>query len=384
MKLLDFWLQDQAEVRRKTLQQLIGFAGDGRLCDDSLTAQEFREFLGAIPHEMLQAYARQCLEQPFTNSGYALQDVVNEIGSRLDFDVEPGRYQGRPSSIGFDGLWTRRGGHTIVVEVKTTDAYRIDIDAIARYRRDLIGKGRTTEGTSSVLVVVGRQDTGGLEAQIRGSRHAWDMRLISIESLTRLMTLKHELQDPQIIQRMHDILIPREFTKLDEVVEIMFSTAQDMKPDSVEEDVEGGTEGALSEPVAYHKDCVASIETHLRTSLIPRTRVLYSTPSKDTALVCIVSKEYQHRNRTWYWFGFHPYQAEFLSSAKKGYVALGCGTKDTILLMDFDSFRQWLPQMNRTERLNKSYWHVHVHKQADRLVLKLRNGKTVPLSSYLI
>jgi len=34
-----------------------------------------------------------------------------------------------------------------------------------------------------VLIVVGRQDTGELEAQIRGSRHAWDIRLISAEAL---------------------------------------------------------------------------------------------------------------------------------------------------------------------------------------------------------
>jgi len=385
MSLLDYWLQDQGQIRGKTIQQIISFAGDGQLRDDNATSHEFRQFLQNIPPEILQVYAHQCLEQPFSSSGYVLQDIVNEIGSRLDFDVKRGRYQGRPGLIGFDGLWKWKDGHTIVVEVKTTDAYRINIDTIADYRKALINTGETTEATSSVLVVVGRKDTGDLEAQIRGSRHAWDMRLISVESLIRLMTLKHDLQDPQIIQKMHEILVPREFTKLDEIVEIMFSTAEDMKTEQIEEEeIEPGLKEVSSAPVAYHKDCVAKVETHLNILFMPRTRVLYSTSNNDTALVCIVSREYTIGDRRGYWFGFHPYQEEFLDSANKGYVALGCGNKDSVLLIEFKAFKQWLPDMNKTERTNRFYWHVRIDREDGTFVLKLKNQKKVALSSYLI
>lgn len=80
-----------------------------------------------------------------------------------------------------------------------------------------------------MLIVVGRQDTGDLEAQIRGSRHAWDIRLISVDGLLRLMTLKEELEDPRTLQKIHNILFPMEFTKLDEIVNLVFSTAEDIK-----------------------------------------------------------------------------------------------------------------------------------------------------------
>jgi hypothetical protein len=94
-----------------------------------------------------------------------LQDLVNELGRRLDYTVTNGRYQGTQNAIGFDGLWRSPEGHTIVVEVKTSDAYRISLDTLSGYRQRLISNGEITD-ESSILIVVGRQDTGELEAQV--------------------------------------------------------------------------------------------------------------------------------------------------------------------------------------------------------------------------
>jgi len=80
--------------------------------------------------------------------------------------------------------------------------------------------GQIDEECSSILIVVGREDTGDLEAQIRGSRYAWDVRFISVDALLRLMFLKEEVDDPATIQRIGNVLIPREFTRLDEISEL--------------------------------------------------------------------------------------------------------------------------------------------------------------------
>lgn len=45
--------------------------------------------------------------------------------------VTDGRYRGVKGQVGFDGLWMSVDGRAIVIEVKTTDAYRIDLDRIA-------------------------------------------------------------------------------------------------------------------------------------------------------------------------------------------------------------------------------------------------------------
>ena len=178
------------QLETKQVHQIIGFAGSGKLTDGSACSGEFRAFLAQVPSAKLAEYASQCLSQSFTDSGLALQDAVNEVGARLGAEVTPGLYHGNRRQVGHDGVWAFPSGHAIVVEVKTTDAYRIDLDTIARYRKSLVESGDIQETASSMLLVVGRQDTGDLEAQIRGSRHAWDIRIISVDALLRLLTIK--------------------------------------------------------------------------------------------------------------------------------------------------------------------------------------------------
>jgi hypothetical protein len=86
----------------------------------------------------IRSYIEQCLTAGFPKSGMVLQELVNELGRRLDYVVTNGRYQGTPSKIGFDGIWRSPEGHTVIIEVKTTDAYRISLATVADYRTRLI------------------------------------------------------------------------------------------------------------------------------------------------------------------------------------------------------------------------------------------------------
>jgi hypothetical protein len=277
MALLDLLKKSPDQLTDKQVQQLIAFAGAGKLIDESDCSIEFRAFLGNVSSSNLQNYADQCLNQTFTDSGLALQDVVNEIGARLGAEVTPGRYRGTVKHLGFDGLWKFANAHSIVTEVKTTDTYRIDLNTIADYRKALIDIGTIgNEETSSMLLVVGRQDTGDLEAQIRGSRYAWDVRIISVDALLRLLSIKEEVEDPQIIQRIHNILVPREFTRLDEIVDVLFSTTEDIRQEEgavVEQvaPVDKKSKEPKFTPVAFHDACMARIQTYLKETLIKRT-----------------------------------------------------------------------------------------------------------------
>ena len=225
-------------LQDKQVQQVIGFAGDGKLRDGGVASKEFRDFLAVVPSNFLSRYANNCLTDKFDGSGLALQDVINEVGTRLGFRVEKGRYRGTPGEIGFDGLWVSPDGNAIIVEVKTTDAYRIDLETVATYRRNIIGSGRAKETNCSILIIVGRSDTGDMEAQVRGSRHAWDIRLISIDGLLRLMHLKEALDDPQIMGKTRQVLTPQEFTKVDGIIDLVFSTAEDVKKEETASEVE--------------------------------------------------------------------------------------------------------------------------------------------------
>ena len=85
-------------------------------------------------------------------------------------------------------MW-RAERFAFLIEVKTSDL-SIKLDSIARYREKLIETNSLKEDESSILIVLGRQDTGDLEAQIRGSKHAWDVRMIGLDSLLRLLESK--------------------------------------------------------------------------------------------------------------------------------------------------------------------------------------------------
>jgi hypothetical protein len=384
MALIDWWQRDRAQLAEKHIQQVIAFAGDGKLGDDSTASAELRAYLRNVPSELLTKYVDQCLQDSFQHSGFALQDLVNEIGRRLDFTVTPGRYRGTSAHLGHDGIWADANRHSIVVEVKTTDTYRIDLDTIAGYRQALAKSGVISLDSSSMLVIVGRQDTGDLEAQIRGSRHAWDMRVISVEALLRMLKLKEEVEDPSILGRIHEILIPREFTRLDPIVEIAFAAVEDVKqePDvTVEEDDE--KEGKKFTPVAFHSECIARIEQHLNATLVKQSRASFASPDEKVRVLCAVSRFHERVKR--YWFAFHPHQGQFLSGAERAFVAFGCGDAETLFLIPFTDFNPWLEFFNKTEKPDRFYWHIKIRKSGKTFLMAGRSGtKDFDITQYKI
>ncbi len=389
MSLLSLWNESQEQLLDKKVSQIIAFAGSGKLLDGNGAANEFREFLNNIPSSLLANYLDECIDETFPDSGLALQDLVNQVGRRLDFEVTDGLYRGKPGIPGQDGIWKMPSGETIVVEVKTTAAYQIKLDSIWNYRKTLIKDSLLAEDNSSILIVVGRQDTKDLEAQVRGSKYAWDMRLISVDSLLRLLKLKEEVDDPQIIKKIRDILLPQEFTKLDGIIDIVFSTAEDVRAVDVEDediDEKGNERTPKFAPASFHEACVERIKTHLSKNLIKRSRGNYANPEGTLRLTCQVSKEHQkYSSGPVYWFGFHGHYVEWLSSAETSYAAFGCGSEANLLLIPFHEFEEFLDGLNTTEKENRKYWHVQVHNEDGKYILRRKTGfDHIDVSKYIL
>jgi len=387
MSLAELWSNSREQLDNKHVHQIIAFAGTGQLSDGGPGAAEFRELLGLVPSEHLARYSEECLLASFPGSGFALQDVVNQIGKRLGYSVVDGRYRGTTNQVGFDGLWKFPDGHMVVVEVKTTDAYRIDLGTVANYRRELIGSGQVNEEYSSILMIVGRQDTGDLEAQIRGSRHAWDVRLISVDALLRLMFLKERVDDPTTIRRICDILKPREFTRLDEIVDVIFSTTEEtVQPETGELD-EAENEGTVRKavPVAFHAACIERVEHRFGKRLVRQTRSSYSTPDLGLSIVCAISKQHQVANHPSYWFAFHPYQKSFLEGASNGFLVLGCGSPKTVFAIPAVDVFPWLPDMWITQLEDRFYWHIRIHEESGRYSWDRKSGLgRIDVTKYLL
>lgn len=393
--LTQLWKDKPEFLDGKSMWQIIQFAGDGRLRDGSDASAELREWLSAIPLQRLRSCAEDCLAGSFDKSGEALQDIVNELGVRLGFNVTPGRYRGVKNAVGNDGLWTGGDGFSILIEVKTTDTYRINLDTVAAYRNQLVTRGQIRNDTSSILIAVGRQDTGDLEAQIRGSQHAWDIRLISIDALIRLAEVKEQLNDWTTSNKINLLLRPVEYTRLDAIVELLFATKQDLgNPETVvpPPEIDSAPETVKvnsSQLDAMREISIKRIESKLGVALVRQGRVSRSTSDGKIRLVCLASQRYEGPGGSGnYWYGLTVARYEFLCEAEAGYLVLVCGDSGKTFLVPHEQVTVWLPELyttpaNPASRDEIRHWHIYFNDYGDRVdLIKVGGGTMVDLSPF--
>jgi hypothetical protein len=395
MPLIALWDSNQETILELSIEQLLATAGDGRLGDDTVCSRELRHFFSEVESEKLAEYADQCLTHRFDNNGKVLQDIANELGRRLDYEVVNGRYQGTRNSVGNDGLWRSPEGHTLLIEVKTTDAYSMSVDTIANYRDSLLSSAEIV-GRNSMLLVVGRYDTGQMEAQVRGSRHAWDMRLISVDSLINLVRLKESTEDALTAEKIRSVLIPMEYTRLDRLVDVMFTTAQDVEAavendsrsemDSSDEVESRGpfefTERAVID--SLRANILRAIEKSRGIKLIKKSKALYSTSDRSVGVVCTVSKFYDKTVK--YWYAHHTPWQQFLDKTNSGFLALGCVDQKFAFVIPSEVMGEKLPHLNTTTRNGKTYWHIHIQRpDPDRYRMFVpKTGEHLDLTPFMM
>lgn len=395
MPLLSLLSSDPTAVSKLTIEQIVATAGDGKLKDGTESQEELRGYLQQMPVESLGTYIDYCLSNPFQKSGQVLQDIVNELGRRLEYEVTNGRYQGVTTAIGYDGIWREPSGHWLVIEVKTTDAYRLSLDTLAGYRDKLLQQGKI-QAPCSILIVVGRTDTGELEAQVRGSRHAWDMRLISVESLINLVRVKESADNPETVGMIRRLLTPLEYTRLDKLVDVVFTTTKDVETTTHQEpgiaddttEVGDGSGFTPTDVIQQIRNrIVAALKTEFASNLVKKSRALYWDPQHQDRVVCTISKRYT-RQAMKYWYAYHPKWHEFLSEGEKGYFVLGCTDLNEAFALPVNLLAEHLEELNKTTKPDGSfYYHIHVHcdpSKPDRYALNLPHNGTLDLEPYKI
>ena len=393
MSLITLWKGNKKDIESKEIQQLVGLAGDGKLKDNSVCSKEIQEYFSYVSIELLATYIEQCLAKSFTNSGLVLQDLINEIGRRLDFEVENGLYQGRTGKVGFDGLWKSPEGFSIVIEVKTTDAYRMQLNTLSEYRKKLI-ESSTINTDSSILIVVGRDDTGELEAQVRGSRHAWDIRIIGTEQLLSLAKIKISSEE-DTGEKMRQLLRPIEYTRLDKLVDIVYTTAQDVEEVADSENLTKTDEDGKQRTSTWEftdskvldakrNEIIKRLGEFKESALIKKTRATYWSSDHKLRVACTVSKPYEREGQR-YWYAYHPRWDEFLKDGDDSYLVLGCMDLDIAFAIPRDIIQRKLDYLNPTVKANgKKYWHIIISEpQESQYELYLSKGEeNLPINQY--
>lgn len=399
MPLLSLWDSNPNAVTQLNIEQIVATAGDGKLRDDSTASLELRSFLAQVTVDKLSEYAEHCLINSFPKSGLVLQDIVNEFGRRLDYKVENGRYQGVVGGIGYDGIWSSQEGNSIVLEVKTTDAYRISLDTIAAYRTKLHLANKVS-ANASILIVVGREDTGELEAQVRGSRHAWDMRLISIDALRSLVDLKESTEAGITGTKIRSILIPMEFTRLDTLIDVMFTAAKDVETTAeIEKPLPPeNNEAADTENIGWQftdqqllrvkrDEILTAFGEKNQQKLIKRSMALYWSSDHSYRVACTLSKRYTKKGASPYWYAYHPTWDSFLAEGETGHLILGGMDLNIAFALPLAVIRAHLNEFNTTVKDDgNSYWHLKIFEpNPGKYVLQLpKASQFFPLEEFLL
>lgn len=393
MRLLDLASTNPAAFEGLNISQIVGICGDGQLLDGSKCSEQLRSYLALQKPPKLAEYARYCLDVSFNKSGAVLQDVLNEMGRRLGFSVVPGRYTGSVREIGFDGLWIE-GDAALVVEAKTTDAYRINLDKVVEYAVRAKATG-LVDSEPKVLLVVGREDTGDLEAQIRGSRHAWQVRLVSLESLIRLMFVRDEVSAQTFTEKIRRILFPFEYTRVDHIIDLVFATQREVEEKIVESDagLDGGDNAGEKVSGAWQFTPAGELESK-RSELLQRfygargltfrrvTRGKYLDDAKNVRVTCTISKRYE-RDYQPYWYAFHPAWMEFLIEGSEGFLLLGCMDRHEGYALPAEFVRSKLDSLNKTEKADRYYWHLALQLEGGQLLLNMtKTGERISIEPF--
>ncbi|APD47136.1 hypothetical protein BM449_00880 [Synechococcus sp. SynAce01] len=174
----------------------------------------------------------------------------------------------------------------------------------------------------------------------------------------------------------------REYTRVDEIIDLVFSTAEDILEETPEELAgEDGSEDTPSgrdpkereKPVSFNLACVDKIGKFFNADLTKQSRVVFGDLDSGLTITCAVSKEYKNSSGPGYWFAFQQHQLEKLSEASSAYACFGCGSPEQIAVLPLEFIKSQLEGMNQTIREDgRLYWHVQIHREAEKWVMHRR------------
>jgi hypothetical protein len=201
------------------------------------------------------------------------------------------------------------------------------------------------------------------------------------------VAVKEDLETPEAVQKIRQILRPKEYTKVDDIIDLVFSTAKDVKEEEkIQLEFEPEEqEGKKFTPVNFREACITRLQTQLKTVLIKRSAALFSSSDEKVAVICLNSRKHELGKHSKYWFAFHPHQKETLAKFAHGFVAFGCGSAELIIFIPAKEFISWLEKFWTTELEDRFYWHVRIVGDKAQLTMDTKAGfKPIDVTQFLV
>jgi len=112
------------------------------------------------------------------------------------------------------------------------------------------------------------------------------------------------------------------------------------------------------------------------------TTTVLESADRTTAVVCLISREYEDEG---YWWTFHTRHKLALERVKTGYVALGCGTPDQLLVIPAPRWNAYIPSLNSNMRGGHLRWFVHIRRTGTDFLLQRKGGASpINITEFLL
>jgi hypothetical protein len=207
--------------------------------------------------------------------------------------------------------------------------------------------------------------------------------------------LKESSEEKETASKIRNMLIPKEFTRLDEMVEIMFATASDIEAASEEVPEVDESEAELAKTNELRKALlqrqrdrtISAVERKLRVKLIKRTRALYWDATHKVRIACTISKEYTRHKSHSYWYAYHPQWDEFLEEGEDSYFVLGCMGVPAAFAIPWKVIHSVLGSLNTTTTdEGRTYWHIYLTepRTGAYTLLVPKGSKQISLDEYRV
>ena len=186
-----------------------------------------------------------------------------------------------------------------------------------------------------------------------------------------------------------------EYTRLDNMIDVIFATATDVESAIAEANTDTETQ---DEPVAKEDSLksawqftdfalldskrakiVDAVANRIGAKLIKKSRALFWDAAHERRVACSVSKRYTKRSSYPYWYAYHPEWDEFLKGGFDSYFVLGCMDLDVAFVIPLKTISAYLSKLNTTTTDKKTYWHIHL-VEAERDAT--RSSFHIQVSSY--
>ena len=132
-----------------------------------------------------------------------------------------------------------------------------------------------------------------------------------------MVFLKENSDEPETGAKIRSVLMPVEYTRLDGLVDVMFTTAKDLESDLTAEvpaEIESAAvaETATEPNLVVHEmtdarllqlkreAIVGAMSARLGEPLIKKSRALYQSPDHKKRIACTLSKRYETGSTYWY------------------------------------------------------------------------------------